>query len=232
MTRQVRLAALVALGLLVVRGGTAKAVSQAELRERITRGTAFLTELQQAPDEAIPEEILQEAKGLIIIRQYKAGFVLGAKGGFGIVLLKDPETGEWSPPAFIKLGEGSIGWQIGAQAVDAVLVIMNQDGVDMLLETRFKIGADVSVAAGPVGRDAAAKIGPGTAILVYSRAKGLFAGASIEGGVLLVDEEANEAMYDRDGITAREILFGNAVSMPKAAEPLIDAIGETAADGD
>ncbi len=232
MRKRMRLAALVAVGVLVVASSRAKAVSESELTERIDRGTEFLTALQQAPDEAIPEEILQDAKGLIIIRQYKAGFVLGAKGGFGIVMLKDADTGAWSPPAFIKLGEGSIGWQIGAQAVDAILVIMNQDGVDMLLETRFKIGADVSVAAGPVGRDAAAKVGPGTAILVYSRTKGLFAGASIEGGVLLVDEEANEAMYGRDGITAREILFEDAVAMPEAAEPLVEAIREAAADGD
>lgn len=191
-----------------------------ELKERINRAHEYLKDIMEAPDTAIPEALMKECHGVIIVRQYKAGFVFGVKGGGGIVLVKDEKTGEWSPPAFIKTGEGSFGLQIGGQSIDSIFLIMNKDGMEMLNKTKFKIGVDASAAIGPVGRDAEAKVGPGTAILVYSRAKGLYAGASFEGGVLLNDNTANEKFYNAKNITLQDIVFERKVNMPDEAKPL------------
>ncbi len=208
--------------LLVPANGFAQ--TRGELTARIERAQEYLEDIIEAPDTAIPQSIMEKCHGLIILRQYKAGFIFGVKGGQGIVLVKDKYTGEWSPPAFIKTGEGSFGLQIGGQSVDSIFLIMNEDGMEMLNKTKFKIGVDASAAVGPVGRDAEAKVGPGTAILVYSRAKGLYAGASFEGGLLLNDDSANRKFYDVKDITIQNILFENKVKMPNEAKPLVSLL--------
>lgn len=195
--------------------------------KRIERSKEYLDDVQEAPDKAIPVGLLSECKGVIIVKQYKAGFGIGVKGGTGLAMLRD-EQGSWSPPVFISTGEGSIGWQIGGAAIDSVFLIMNDEGVDMLLKTKFKIGVDASAAAGPVGRDAEAKVGVGTAILVYSRAQGLYAGASFEGGLLLIDGDLNEDFYDVDDLSAKEILLEKKVEMPEEAKPLVNALNRYA----
>ncbi|MCM8817379.1 MAG: lipid-binding SYLF domain-containing protein [Candidatus Omnitrophica bacterium] len=195
-----------------------------DLVKRIEKAKEFLDDIMEAPDTEIPAALFEKCRGIVIMRQYRAGFVFGVKGGFGVALVKDEKTGEWSPPAFVKAGEGSYGVQIGGQAVDSVLLIMNKEGMEMLMKTKFKLGVDGSVAVGPIGRDAAAKLGPGTAILVYSRAKGLYAGATIEGGFILNDDEANQKFYGIKGLTAQDILFGGAVDIPKEAKGLISAL--------
>lgn len=195
-----------------------------DLVRRIEKAKEFLDDIMEAPDTEIPAALIENCRGIIIMRQYRAGFIFGVKGGFGVALVKDEKTSEWSPPAFVRAGEGSYGLQIGGQAVDSILLIMNKEGMEMLMKTKFKLGVDGSVAAGPVGREASAKLGPGTAILVYSRAKGLYAGATIEGGLILNDDEANEKFYGIKGITAQDILFANAVEIPEAAKGLIKAL--------
>lgn len=194
------------------------------LIKRIDQAKEILDDIMEAPDTEIPAALIEKCRGVIIMKQYKAGFIFGIKGGFGVALVKDEKTGQWSPPAFVKAGEGSYGVQIGGQAVDTILLIMNKEGMEMLMNTKFKIGVDASAAAGPVGRDASAKLGPGTAILVYSRAKGLYAGATIEGGLILNDDKANEQFYGIKGITVQDILFGNAVEIPEQAKGLIEAL--------
>ncbi|HOL49178.1 MAG TPA: lipid-binding SYLF domain-containing protein [bacterium] len=194
------------------------------LVKRIAEAKEFLDDIMEAPDTEIPAALFEKCRGIIIMKQYKAGFIFGIKGGYGIAMAKDEKTGEWSPPAFVKSGEGSYGVQIGGQAVDSVLLIMNKDGMEMLMKTKFKLGVDGSVAAGPVGRDASAKLGPGTAVLVYSRARGLYAGATIEGGLIINDDKANEQFYGIKGITVQDILFTNTVEMPDSARPLVDAL--------
>jgi len=194
------------------------------LVKRINEAKEFLDDIMEAPDTEIPAALFENCKGIVIMKQYKAGFIFGIKGGYGIAMAKDEKTGEWSPPAFVKSGEGSYGVQIGGQAVDSILLIMNKEGMEMLMKTKFKIGVDGSVAAGPVGRDASAKLGPGTAILVYSRARGLYAGATIEGGLIINDDKANEQFYGIKGITVQDILFANTVEVPDAARPLIEAL--------
>jgi lipid-binding SYLF domain-containing protein len=213
---------IIALGLLVPIRGFAD--TRSKLVEQIERAQEYMKDIMEAPDTAIPESLMRKCKGIIILRQYKAGFVFGAKGGAGIVLVRDEKTREWSPPAFIKTGEGSFGLQIGGQSVDSIFLIMNKDGMKMLNKTKFKIGVDASAAVGPVGRDAEAKVSPGTAILAYSRAKGLYAGAAFEGGLLLSDNTANEKFYNVKNITLQDIVFNKKVNMPDEAKSLVDSL--------
>ncbi|MCK4905036.1 lipid-binding SYLF domain-containing protein [bacterium] len=215
---------LVVTFLLVPAKGFAQ--TRGELTARIERAQKYLGDIMEAPDTSIPQSIMENCHGIIILRQYKAGFIFGVKGGQGIVLVKDETTNEWSPPAFVKTGEGSFGLQIGGQSIDSIFLIMNKDGMEMLNKTKFKIGLDASAAIGPIGRNAEAKVGPGTAILVYSRAKGLYAGASFEGGLLLNDDTANRKFYDVKDITIQDILFDNKANMPKEAKPLINLLND------
>lgn len=208
--------ALAAAILFLFTAGVVKAASRYEVVDRLEDFRKFFIDFQYAPDNAIPGDLLAECYGVIIIREYKAGFVVGVKGGDGVIMMHDRRTGEWSPPAFLISAEGSFGFQIGGQAIDGIILIMNQAGVDMLLKTRFKIGVDASAAAGPVGRDVSAKVGPGTALLTYSRSKGLFAGASFEGGALLNNDKYNRALYGRD-VGLREILIDRMAPMPPEA---------------
>lgn len=214
---------ILAFGLLVSMKSFAD--TRSKLAGQIERAQEYFEDIMKAPDTAIPEALMRKCHGVIIVRQYKAGFVFGVKGGVGIVLVKDKKTGQWSPPAFIKTGEGSFGFQIGGQLIDSIFLVMNEEGVEMLNKTKFKIGVDASAAVGPVGRDAEAKVSPGTAILAYSRAKGLYAGASFEGGLLLNDNTANENFYNMKNITFQDIIFKRKVNMPDEAKPLINLLG-------
>ncbi len=215
----------------MIAAAPAEAASRARKKgvKRIKRARKYFDEIMEAPDTAIPQTVLQNCRGIIVVRQYKAGFVLGAKGGAGLAMLKDKATKKWSPPVFIKTGEGSIGFQIGGQSIDSIFLIMNKEGVEMLLKSKFKIGVDASAAAGPVGRDAEAKIGAGTAILVYARAKGLYVGATFEGGLLLLDGTINEAFYGKGNTRVADILAGR-VRMPREVLPLIEDLKKYAGE--
>jgi lipid-binding SYLF domain-containing protein len=185
--------------------------------ERIEKSIATLSELIRTPDDAIPEHILRRAEAIVVIPTLvKGGFVIGAEHGKGIMSVRRAGGG-WSLPSFVQMSGGSIGWQIGVQSVDLVLLVMNKDGVDNLLNSEFKLGADASVAAGPVGRSAQA----GTdatmeaKILAYSRAKGLFAGVTLQGSALKDDEDANGDFYGKKA-TAKEVF---AMTAPAAGLP-------------
>lgn len=199
------------------------ALSRESLVERIKMAEKLLDDFTISPDSQIPQELIKQAEGIIFMKQYKGGFIIGAKGGNGIILAKDRNTNQWSAPAFVSNVEGSFGFQAGGQSIDSIILIMNKEGLDLLLKSRIKIGVDVSAAAGPYGRDAGAQIGPGVGLLIYSKAKGLYAGASIEGGVLAIDEKANQIFYDQD-IKIRDILIRKNVEMPEEAKNLIEKI--------
>jgi lipid-binding SYLF domain-containing protein len=139
-----------------------------------------------------------------------------------VALKKDKKTGKWSAPSFVTSGEGSVGLQVGLQAVDAILLIMNRSGVESLLKVKCKLGIDASIAAGPVGRDVDAKVGPDTAFLVYARAKGFYVGLSLEGGIITQDNGANERFYGKE-VTVKEI-FENEVDVPDEAKELIKTL--------
>jgi len=198
------------------------AASEKSLKEKIERSNLYLEDVMEAPDKGIPASLLKKCLGVVIIRQYKAGFIFGVKGGTGVALKKDKETRKWSAPSFVASAEGSFGLQIGGQAIDAILLIMNKSGVESLLKAKCKLGVDASVAVGPVGRDVEAKIGPDTAFLVYARAKGLYGGLTLEGGIITQDNGANKKFYGKE-VTVDEI-FDNKVVAPEAAKELISAL--------
>lgn len=198
------------------------AVSKKKLNDRIKRANNYLEEIMVIPDSAIPLTLLKSCHGIVIIRQYRAGFIFGAKGGTGVALKRDIKTNKWSAPAFVANVEGSFGLQIGGQAIDAILLIMNKSGLESMLRAKCKLGVDVSIAAGPVGRDTEAKVGPDTAFLVYSKAKGFYGGLTLEGGIITQDNGANERFYDKK-VTVKEI-FNNKVEVPEEVKVLIKTL--------
>jgi lipid-binding SYLF domain-containing protein len=194
-----------------------------EVTDRLNDAAKVLDELMGTPDNSIPETVLGKAKCVAVIpSMVKGGFVIGGRHGRGVVTCRTANG--WSAPAFISLTGGSWGAQIGLEKVDLVLVFMNKRGVDSLLKDNFKMGADASVAAGPVGRhaEAATDAKLNSEILAYSRAKGLFAGLELNGAAVKPDNDSDVAFYGRD-INWRETLSGT-MKAPAGADPFIDAV--------
>ena len=178
----------------------ATVTAQSDEAERIAKATTVFEEIMAVPEKAIPDKILSNADAIAVFPStLKGGFGIGAHHGKGIVSRRNRDTGTWTAPGFLSLTGGSFGAQIGGQAVDLVLVIMNKNGLDSLLKSDFKIGGDASVAAGPIGRsaEAATDLLMEAEILSYSRARGLFAGVSLNGSVINEDEDANRDFYGR-----------------------------------
>jgi lipid-binding SYLF domain-containing protein len=164
------------------------------------------TEIMNVKDKAIPQELLDTAEAIAVFPGViKAAFIGGGRLGQGVISRR--VKGGWTPPAFFNLGGGSFGPQIGAQKTDYVLLIMNQSGLDGLLKDKFELGGEVSIAAGPIGREAAASTNPrmDAGILSYSRSKGAFIGAALKGAVISPDNDLNEAIY---GKKAQALLQG------------------------
>ena len=169
------------------------------------------TEIMNVKDKAIPKELLDTAEAIAVFPGVlKAAFVVGGRQGQGVISRR--VKGGWSAPAFFNLGGGSFGAQIGAQKTDYVLLIMNPSGLDGLLKDKFELGGEVSIAAGPVGREAAASTNPRlqAGILSYSRSKGAFIGAALKGAVISPDNHLNEAVYN---LKAREVLTGKSMTL-------------------
>jgi len=169
------------------------------------------TEIMNTRDKAIPKELLDKAEAIAVFPDVvKAAFIFGGKGGQGVISKRTPKG--WSAPAFFNIGGGSFGAQIGATKTDYVLLIMNQEGLKGLLKDKFEIGGEVGVAAGPVGREAAASTNPrlDAGILSYSRSKGAFIGAAIKGAAISPDNDLNEAVY---GMKAKDVLTNTAMTL-------------------
>jgi lipid-binding SYLF domain-containing protein len=176
--------------------------------ERVKAATAVLNEVMNIPDQAIPRNVLGKAEAIAVFPSVKkGGLVVGGQWGRGMLSARGAQ-GSWSAPAFLTLTGGSFGLQIGGQEIDLVLVIMDRKGLERLVSNQFKLGVDASAAAGPVGRDAQAStdIQMRAKILSYSRARGLFAGVTINGGTIKQDRDANERFYGRSYRT-KEIVF-------------------------
>jgi len=176
------------------------------------------------PDN-IPQEVLEKAECVIVFPSVlKAAFVVGASYGRGAMVCRSGEhfRGPWGAPAMFALEGGSVGFQIGGQATDLVLLVMNERGASSILDSKVKLGGDASVAAGPVGRDAAANTDAfmRAEVLSYSRTRGLFAGVSLEGSTLRPDDNATEDVYGRR-LTAREIVLGGHVEVPESGRHLV-----------
>jgi len=191
--------------------------------DRLEHAGAVLHEVMAAPDKGIPEEVLDHAKCIAVVpHMVKGGFVFGAEGGKGVATCRT-EAG-WSAPAFFTIGGGSWGLQIGVEGIDLVMIIQSDRGMEHLLSSKFQIGGDASAAAGPVGRHASADTDwkLNTEILTYSRAKGIFAGLTLNGQVISKDEDAMTATYGAD-VSTKAVLHGEVPPTP-AARPFLHAV--------
>jgi lipid-binding SYLF domain-containing protein len=192
---------------------------------RIHASARVFREIMDTSDKAIPQELLESAKCIAIIPgEKKAAFIFGGSYGKGIATCRTAEG--WSAPLFLAVGGGSWGLQIGGDSTDLVLIIRSEHGMRSLLSDKFKIGADATAAAGPVGRHASADtdLKLNAEILTYSRSKGAFAGISLDGAVVEADRTGDRAMYGAD-VERNQILDG-AVPIPRAAQTLISEIGQ------
>ncbi len=191
--------------------------------DRLDKAGKVLQEIMAAPDNGIPEEVLEHAKCIAVVpHMIKGGFVLGAQNGRGVATCRTADG--WSAPAFFSITGGSFGFQIGLEGVDLVMIIQNEKGMQKLLASKFQLGADASAAAGPVGRHASAETNwkLETEILTYSRAKGAFAGLTLNGASVRRDDDSMRAIYGRH-VTTRSALTGK-VAVPAAAQSFLSAV--------
>jgi lipid-binding SYLF domain-containing protein len=212
------LLAMLSLGTLCWAGS-----AREDATDRLENATTVLHEIMGMPDNGIPEEVLEHAKCVAVVpHMVKGGFIFGGKGGKGVATCRTANG--WSAPAFITISGGNWGLQIGVEAVDLVMIIQNEKGMQRLLSSNFHVGADASAAAGPVGRHAEAGTDwkMDTEILTYSRAKGVFAGLTLEGASIRQDNDSRQAMYGRK-VTTRALLLGK-VPSPSAAQPFLSEI--------
>jgi SH3 domain-containing YSC84-like protein 1 len=192
---------------------------------RLQRATQVFNEIMRTPDKGIPNDLLDKAECVAIVPGLKKGGLgIGGRYGKGVVMCRQPGR-KWSAPSFLTVEGGSIGLQIGFQQIDLVMLIMNREGMEKLVGDKFTVGADASAAAGPVGRQASAEtnIRLDAQILTYSRAKGLFAGVTVNGAVVKQDKDDNRDFYGKE-MDARAILFTGTVPMPVEAEALAAAL--------
>jgi lipid-binding SYLF domain-containing protein len=201
----------------------AYAVDKATLDTRLSDGAAILQEVMNTPDKGIPQSILSGAACVVVIPHYKKGaFVVGAQYGKGVATCR---TGRgWSAPVFVRLEGGSFGWQIGGQSTDLVLVAMNEHGLQHMLGSKFKLGADAAASAGPVGRNAQASTDASmhAEFLTYSRSRGLFAGLDLDGTVLSQDADDMRDFYGAN-IPYQGVLKGD-VPTPEDARPFVRTV--------
>ena len=197
----------------------------ADEAEQSAKAAKVLREIMDTPDKEIPEDLLARAECVAVFPSViKAGFIVGGRGGRGVASCRTPSG--WSAPAYFNLGGGSIGLQIGAEATDFVLLFMNSAGLNSLLSNKFTLGADASVAAGPVGRatgaetDAAMK----AQILSYSRSRGLFAGLELKGVVITPDKGDMRDVYG-EGVMAKEVLKENKFTAPEGVRDFPQTLG-------
>jgi lipid-binding SYLF domain-containing protein len=192
---------------------------------RAQKAANVLTEIMGIPEGAIPNELMEKAQAIAVFPDViKGAFGVGGRYGKGLVSQRQA-NGKWSAPAFVEIGGGSFGFQIGVQSTDLVLVFTNDEGVRSLLSGKVTLGGDASVAAGPVGRNAAAAtdIKLNSAIYSYSRSKGLFAGVSLDGAVVTMDDSANRKVYGKS-VTGEDILLEHGVRSNATVMPFIDAL--------
>lgn len=185
--------------------------------QRARNAVRVLSEIQDIPEQAIPDKLLDEGRAIVVIPDtIKAGLVLGGRRGHGLMSVKTPD-GSWSNPVFIKLTGASIGFQAGVQSSDVILVFRNDRSLDNIVNGKFTLGADAGVAAGPVGRNAAAATDGQlkAEIWSWSRARGLFAGVALDGAALQIDDAANLDAYGQ-GTTPRMIIEGRLAAAPSS----------------
>jgi lipid-binding SYLF domain-containing protein len=201
----------------------AEGTTREAAEERLQHAAAVLHEIMAAPDKGIPDEVLDHAKCIAVVPHLvKGGLVFGAENGRGVATCRTPNG--WSAPSFFAITGGSWGLQIGVEGIDLVMVIQGDKGMDRLMNSKFEIGADASAAAGPVGRHASGDTDwkLNAEILTYSRAKGIFAGVTLNGAGIRRDDDSTEAFYGHE-VPTRSLLTGE-VPPPPGAHAFLDAI--------
>ena len=202
---------------------------RSEAADRVVSSAVVIKEIMGTPDRSIPQDLLDKCQCVAVIPGMKKGaFIFGGNYGKGVVSCRtDGGQGPWSAPSMIMMSGGSFGLQIGVQSTDLVLVIMNLSGIESLLDSKFTLGGDASVAAGPVGRNAAAKTDAllTAKILAYSRSRGVFAGLSLNGEVVRSDLDANFVVYKKQ-LAPREILFHQMKDAPSDVKILTDQLSK------
>jgi lipid-binding SYLF domain-containing protein len=205
--------------------------AQEKENARLKESATVLKEILGTPDKGIPRDLMNKAECVVVFPSVKkAAFVVGASYGRGAITCRSGEDfrGRWSAPSMFALEAGSVGFQIGGQETDFVLLIMNEKGANSVMSSKVKLGADASAAAGPVGRTASAAtdIVMKAEILSWSRARGVFAGVSLEGSTLRSDDGANKNLYGSE-LSAKQIVREGKVKTPEGAKPLIDLLDKT-----
>ena len=216
------LAGVLAMALLATTADAADLSKQQA--QRIREAATVLREIHSIPDKDIPQELWSRAECVVVVPSLKkAAFIVGGEYGKGLMSCR--HEGAWSAPVFMLMGKGSWGLQVGAQSIDLVLLVMNASGMEKMLRNKVSLGAEASIAAGPVGRDARAATDAQmqVEILSYSRTQGLFAGINLSGGVVRSDEDDNADLYGPD-VTAHAVVMGGTVKPPAATEVFMTAL--------
>lgn len=222
-----RLLSLFVSVLLITATTAHSAFAGEEENSRANNAVRVLREIMMAPDKRLPSDLMQSAYAIAVIPDViKAGFVIGGRHGVGLIAVKAPD-GTWSNPSYVSMSGGSIGFQAGVSSTDVILVFRTQRGVDSIVHGKFTLGADASVAAGPVGRNAQAATDAQlkAEIYSYSRSRGLFAGVSLDGSVMAIDNDANQSVYG-EGVTARRIFDNGVTNVPNAVVDFRDRLEE------
>ena len=215
----------IALALTVIATLSRTVAADSDEADRVKESATVLGEIMNAPD-AIPNSVLDKAVGIAVFPgTVRGGFIIGAERGRGILSARDETTKAWSAPAFLTITGGSLGLQIGLRATDLILVIQNRRGLENLVRNEFKVGAGAAVTGGPVGRDAqaATDIQLRAEILSYSRSRGLFAGATIEGSTIKEDQDANKRFYG-EKLATRAVVFDGKAKAPDSVKVWFDAL--------
>ena len=196
-------------------------------QERLAKASTVFSDIMATPDKGIPQDLLEKANCVIIIPDLKkAAFVVGGQYGRGFAICRGAARTGWGAPMSVRMEGGSVGFQIGAESTDLIMLVMNKTGMDKLMEDKFTLGADASVAAGPVGRSAKAgtNVRMDAEILAWSRTKGLFAGLALSGATLRNDLDENAELYGKK-ISNREVMASN-MAVPPSAQPLIQQLSK------
>jgi lipid-binding SYLF domain-containing protein len=196
--------------------------------ERLEAARTVLTEIMDAPDKGIPQDLLENAHCIVVVPGLKKGaFIVGGKYGKGFMSCRKGSGVGWSAPAAMRVEGGSFGFQIGGSETDAVMLVMNENGAKKLMSSKFTLGGDASVAAGPVGRSSSANTDAKmrAEILTYSRSRGVFAGVALDGATLRPDGDGNKELYGDDKLTSEQIVMGK-VKMPAPARPFVSLLNK------
>lgn len=194
---------------------------------RLLVATEVLEEVQGMPDQRVPDNLLSRAYGIAVIPDVtKVAFIFGGRHGNGVLVVRDNLSAPWSNPAFVSLTGGSWGFQAGAQSSDIILVFTTKAGIEGIAGGKITLGADASVATGPVGRQgsAATDVGFNAEIYSYARTRGLFGGVALDGSVIAIDKSADAAFYGKSGVTGSEIFSGQAPTPPATAQRFLERL--------